>query len=63
MMSSHPEVIHVCGSIDIDADLIDAAKQECDALDLNTMAPFKRFPPGEKCVKVIDSLKKQVCLY
>jgi len=62
-MSSHPEVMRVCNSIDIDSDLINAAKSECEGLDLNTTASFKRFPPGEKCVKVIDSLKKQVCLY
>ena len=62
-MSSHPEVIHVCDNIDIDYDLIDAATRECNTLDINTTAPFKRFPPGEKCVKIIDSLKKQVCPY
>ena len=60
-MSSNPEVIQVCSNIEIDSDLIDAAKRECDALDLNTTAPFKRFPPGEQCLKVVNSLKNQVC--
>jgi len=59
-MSSHPEVIRVCKSIDIDSDLINAAKSECEGLDLNTKASFKAFPPGEKCVKIIESVKQQV---
>ncbi len=59
-MSSHPEVIRVCKSIDIDSDLINAAKSECDGLDLNTKASFKAFPPGENCVKIIESVKEQV---
>ncbi|KAL2048953.1 hypothetical protein ABVK25_010806 [Lepraria finkii] len=59
-MSSNPEVIRACTNIDIDFDLIDAARIECEALKLNTTAPFKRFPPGKICVKVIDSLKKQI---
>ncbi len=59
-MSSHPDVIRVCNSIDVDSDLINAAKSECDRLDLNTTAPSKTFPPGEMCRKVIESVKQQV---
>ena len=59
-MSSHLEVIRVHNGIDIESELIVAAKRECDTLDLDTTAPFKRFPPGKNCVKVIDSLQKQV---
>lgn len=55
---SHPEVIRVCNSIDIDSGLTKAAKSECDGLDLNTTASFKAFPPGENCEKVIESVKK-----
>ncbi len=62
-MSSHPEVIRVYTGIEIASDLISAAKDECDGLDLNTTASFKAFRPGKNCAKVIDSLKKQVCLY
>lgn len=61
-MSSHPEVMRVCNSIDIDSDLINAAKSECEGLDLDATAAFNIFPPGEKCVRIIDCLKKQVCL-
>jgi hypothetical protein len=60
-MSSHPEVICACISTDIDSNLIDAAKSECDGLDLNTTASFMVFQPGKICVKIIDSVKKQVC--
>ncbi len=59
-MSSHPEVIRVYAGIDIDSDLIDAARGECDGLDLNTTDSFKVFRPGEKCAKIIDSLKNKV---
>jgi len=62
-MSSHPEVMRVCNSIDIDSELMNAAKSECEGLHLDSTAAFKSFPPGEKCVKIIDSLKKQVCQY
>jgi hypothetical protein len=58
-MSSHPEVIRVCSSIDIDSDLINAAKSECDSLVLNTTASFKAFPPGEICGKILDAVKKK----
>ena len=59
-MSSHPQIINRCNGIDIDSELIEAAKRECDALELNTTAPFKRFPPGEDCMKIIEFLKKKV---
>lgn len=62
-MSFHPEVIRVYNSIDIDSDLVNAAKSECDGLDLNTLASFKAFPPGEKCVKIIESVKQQVRVF
>ena len=48
-------------SIDIASELISAAKIECDGLDLSTSASFKAFPPGEKCEKIIESVKHQVC--
>ncbi len=59
-MSSHPKVIRVCSTIDMDSDLINAAKRECDGLDLNTTAPFKAFPPGEICRRVIESVQQKV---
>ena len=59
-MSSHPEIIRVYTSADIDSNLVDAAKSECDGLNLNTTASFQVFQPTEKCVKIIDSVKKQV---
>lgn len=61
-MSSHSEVIRVSNYIDITSDLINAAKSECDGLDLTTTASFKAFPPGEKCVNIIESVKLQVCV-
>lgn len=57
-ISSHLEVIRVCKSIDIDSDLINAAKSECDGLDLNTKTSFKAFPPGENYMKIIESVKQ-----
>ena len=62
-MSSHTEVISVCQSIDIDSDSINTAKSECDVLDLNTTASFKAFPPGEKCGKIIESVKQRVRVF
>jgi len=62
-MSSHLEIMRVCNSIDINFDLINVAKSECESLDLNITTSFKRFSSREKCVKIIDFLKKQVCLY
>ncbi len=59
-MSSHPEVIRVCSNIDIDSELLNAAKSECDGLDLNTTATFKIFPPtGEACGKILEYVKKK----
>lgn len=57
-ISSHPEVIRVYKSIDINSDLINAAKSKCDGLDLNTKASFKAFPPGENYMKIIESVKQ-----
>lgn len=62
-MSSYLEIMRVCNIINIDFDLINVAKSECESLDLNTTIAFKRFSPREKCVKIIDFLKKQMCLY
>ena len=61
-MSDHPEVIHLC-TINIDSDLIDAAKSECDGLDLNTTASFKAFTPGKNCEEIIKSVKQQVRMF
>ena len=61
-MSSNPEVICL-HSIDIDPKLIDAAKSECNDLDLSATAPFKIFPPRETCGKILEHVKeKQVYL-
>lgn len=46
--------------INIDNELLRAAKNECDNLDLDTSAPFKVFSPGENCVKVLNVVKEQV---
>ena len=62
-MSSHTEAIRVCDSINIDSDLINAAKSECDSLDLNTTASSKTFPPPVTCRKVIESVKQQVRVF
>ena len=59
-MSSHADIIRVYNSVDIDSNLVDAARSECDDLDLNTTASFQVFQPKEKCVEIIDSVKKQV---
>ena len=59
-MSARFEVICVHNGIDLDSDSINAARNECDGLDLNTTASHKVFQPGEKCLKIIDSVKKQV---
>ncbi len=59
-MSSHSEVIHVYIDIDIDFDLIDAARDECDDLNLNITDSFKIFRSEEKCVKIIDFLKNKM---
>ncbi len=59
-MSSHSEVIRVYVDIDIDFDLIDAARDECDGLNLNITDSFKVFRPEEKCAKIIDFLKNKV---
>lgn len=59
-MSFYLEVIRIYVNINIDFDLIDATKDECDGLDLNTTNSFKVFRSGEKCAKIIDFLKKHV---
>ncbi len=59
-MSSHSEVIHVYIDIDIDFDLIDAARDECNDLNLNITDSFKIFWSEEKCVKIIDFLKNKM---
>ena len=59
-MSSHPDIIRVYTSVNIDSDLIDAAKVECDRVDLNTTATFMVFQPGETCGKIIESVKERV---
>lgn len=59
-MSSHSEVIHVYIDIDIDFDLIDAARDKCDDLNLNITDSFKIFRSEEKCVKIIDFLKNKI---
>lgn len=59
-MSSHPDVIRVCNSINIDSNSIKEAKSECDGLDVTTTATVKVFQPGEICGKILDSVKKQV---
>ena len=59
-MSSHSEVIHVYIDIDIDFDLIDTARDECDDLNLNITDSFKIFRSEEKCVKIIDFLKNKI---
>ncbi len=59
-MSSHSEVIHVYVDIDIDFDLIDTARDECDDLNLNITDSFKIFQSEEKCVKIINFLKNKM---
>ncbi len=59
-MSSHSEVIHVYIDIDIDFDLIDAARDECNDLNLNITDSFKIFRSEEKRVKIIDFLKNKM---
>lgn len=59
-MSSHSEVIHVYIDINIDFDLINAAKDECNDLNLNITDSFKIFRSEEKCVKIINFLKNKM---
>lgn len=59
-MSFHSEVIHVYIDIDIDFDLINAAKDECNDLNLNITDSFKIFRSEEKCVKIINFLKNKM---
>ncbi len=59
-MFSYSEVIHVYINIDIDFDLIDAARDECNDLNLNITDSFKIFRSEEKCVKIIDFLKNKM---
>ncbi len=59
-MSSHSEVIHVYIDIDIDFDLINAAKDECNDLNLNITDSFKIFRSEEKCVQIINFLKNKM---
>lgn len=59
-MFSYSEVIHVYIDIDIDFDLIDAARDECNDLNLNITDSFKIFRSEEKCVKIIDFLKNKM---
>lgn len=62
MSEAHPDVIHLC-TINIDPDLIAAAKSECDGLDINTTASFKAFTPGKNCEEIIKSVKQQVRMF
>lgn len=62
-MSFHPDVIRVYTIIDIDIGLIHAAKNECDGLNLNTTASSKIFQPEDKCVEIIDAVKKHVSVF
>lgn len=57
-MSSNSEVICL-HSIDIDPKLIDAAKSECNDLDLSATAPFKIFPPRGTCGKILEHVKEK----
>lgn len=50
------------GNIDIGFDLINAAKDEVGGLDISSTTSYKAFPPGEKCAKIIESVKQQVCV-
>ena len=59
-MSSHSEVIHVYIDINIDFDLINAAKDECNDLNLNITDSFKIFRSEEKCIKIINFLKNKM---
>ena len=59
-MSSHSEVIYVFIDIDIDFDLIDAARDECNDLNLNITDSFKIFRSEENDVKIIDFLKNKM---
>ena len=59
-MFSYSEVIHVYIDIDIDFDLIDAARDECNDLNLNITDSFKIFRSEEKRVKIIDFLKNKM---
>ena len=61
-MSPQSEVIARMGSIDIGSGLINAAKNEISGLDISTTTSYKAFPPGEKCAKIIESVKQQVCV-
>ena len=62
MSEDHPEVINLC-TFNINSDLIDAAKDECDGLDLDTTASFKAFVPGKNCEEIIKSVKQQVRMF
>ena len=55
--------MRVYNIIDINFNLINAAKSKCENLDLNTTTAFKRFLLEEKYIKVINFLKKQIYLY
>ena len=57
-MSSNSEVICL-HSINIDPKLIDAAKSECNDLDLSATAPFKIFPPRGPCGKILEHVKEK----
>lgn len=58
-MSFYIEIISICKSINIDFDLINIAKNECDVLDLNTTTSFKTFLLKEKCEKIIEFVKNE----
>ena len=58
---SAPDFIHVHDGINLDSDSVNAARDECDGLDLTTTASHKVFQPGDKCMKIIELVKKQVC--
>ena len=49
-------------SIDINSNLINTAKSECDDLNLNIKASFKGFWSEETCMKIIDYVKQKVCV-
>ena len=62
-MSVQADVIRVYPGINIDSSLVQAAKKECQSLDLSgTSDSYKIFEPGENCLKIINDVKKKVRL-
>ena len=62
MMFSHPEVICLHKNININSNLINTAKSECDDLNLNIKASFKGFWSGKTCMKIINYVKQKICV-